>query len=64
MSDILIDNCGRREGLDRRHFSYSIHIPERRSGRDRRNRKDRRSELGLKREELERRNCFKKIHSG
>ena len=60
MSNSLIDNCGRREGVDRRHFSYSIHIPERRSGRDRRNRKDRRNELGFRREKLERRNCFEK----
>ena len=63
MSDSLIDNCGRREGIDRRHFSYSIHIPERRTGQDRRNRKDRRSDLGFRREILERRNCFKKTHS-
>ena len=63
MSDSLIDNCGRREGIDRRHLSYSIHIPERRSGQDRRNRKDRRSDLGFRREILERRICFKKTHS-
>jgi hypothetical protein len=26
----------RRAGMDRRHFSFAIHIPERRSGLDRR----------------------------
>jgi len=26
----------RRDGMDRRHFSFAIHIPERRSGLDRR----------------------------
>ena len=60
MSDSLFDKCDRREGVDRRHYSYSIHIPERRSGRDRRIIKDRRNDLGFRREKLERRNCFKK----
>jgi len=36
------DNGGRRSGIERRRFSYSDHIPERRSGRDRRSGKDRR----------------------
>lgn len=39
---ILLDNGGRRLGTDRRKFSYSIHIPERRSGMDRRKGLDRR----------------------
>ncbi len=30
------DNEDRRAGVDRRHFSFDIHIPERRSGLDRR----------------------------
>jgi hypothetical protein len=30
------DNGGRRIGVDRRNFSYSLHIPERRSRDDRR----------------------------
>ncbi len=30
------DNGGRRCGLDRRQFSYSGHVPERRSGEERR----------------------------
>ena len=33
---ILLDNGGRRSGIDRRRFSYAVHIPERRSSIDRR----------------------------
>ena len=40
---VLMDNGGRRSGIDFRQFSYSVHIPERRSGQDRRSGKDRRS---------------------
>ena len=36
------DNGGRRSGGDRRKYSYTLYIPERRSGKDRRNGKDRR----------------------
>ncbi len=32
----LTDNGGRRSGIDRRQFSYSTYIPERRLGGDRR----------------------------
>ena len=39
----IIDNGGRRTGIDRRRFSYDLHIPERRSGTERRDRVDRRS---------------------
>ena len=35
----------RRSGIERRCFSYAAHIPERRSGRDRRVSDDRRREL-------------------
>ncbi len=42
----LLDNGGRRLGFDRRQFSYNGHIPERRSGRDRRNGPERRSGEG------------------
>lgn len=38
----LRDNGGRRTGLDRRQFSYSGYLPERRSGKDRRLQLDRR----------------------
>jgi hypothetical protein len=36
------DNGGRRSGGDRRKYSYTVYIPERRSGKDRRDGKDRR----------------------
>ena len=45
------DRGGRRSGIDRRQFSYTVHIPERRcaderrSGIDRRGRKDRRKSM-------------------
>ena len=38
----MLDNGGRRSGGDRRNYSYSLHIPERRSGIDRRSGGDRR----------------------
>ena len=37
------DNGGRRSGIDRRYFSYSDHIPERRMAEDRRSPEDRRT---------------------
>jgi len=39
---ITLDNGGRRSGTDRRRFSYSVHIPERRASMDRRKSLDRR----------------------
>ena len=42
MKNVLPDNCGRRSGFDRREFSYTAHIPERRSGKERRSGFDRR----------------------
>ena len=36
-------NEGRRSGVDRRIFSYAIHLPEQRSGKDRRRVTDRRN---------------------
>lgn len=54
---IVADNGGRRSGIERRRFSYSDHIPERRSGRDRRCGKDRRcgedEEIGRVEREME-----------
>jgi hypothetical protein len=44
---ILHDNGGRRAGIDRRQFFYDHHIPERRSGEDRRNGRDRRLEVRM-----------------
>ncbi len=29
--EVLKDNGGRRAGFDRRHFSYTDHVPERRN---------------------------------
>jgi hypothetical protein len=39
---IFVDNGGRRSGGDRRNYSYTLHIPERRSGQERRCGRDRR----------------------
>ena len=39
----LIDNGGRRSGIDRRQFLYTFHIPEKRSDKDRRSNMEQRS---------------------
>ena len=39
------ENDCNRSGIDRRQFSYSYHIPERRSGKDRRIGLDRRENI-------------------
>lgn len=39
----LIDNGGRRKDNERRNFDYTAHIPERRSGDDRRDKRERRT---------------------
>ncbi len=39
---ISLDNGGRRSGGDRRNYSYTLHIPERRNGNNRRCAEDRR----------------------
>jgi len=39
---ITADNGGRRSGSERRSYTYSVHIPERRRGEDRRCGDDRR----------------------
>ena len=53
----IIDYGGRRSGIDRRQFSYTEHIPARRSNDDRRGSSDRRSKLdrrnGLDRRTIE-----------
>ena len=38
----MSDNGGRRSGIERRRFAYSEHVPERRSGEERRTGLDRR----------------------
>lgn len=43
MNEINVDNGGRRSGIDRRQFSYSGYLPERRNGEDRRSGEDRRA---------------------
>ena len=45
MAIALIDNGGRRLGIDRRQFLYTNHIPDRRLGKDRRTGRDRRDNL-------------------
>ena len=51
----IIDRGGRRSGVELRQFSYSDHIPERRSNQDRRCGPDRRS--GLDRRTFKERRC-------
>jgi hypothetical protein len=54
------DNAGRRSGIERRVFLYTIHIPERRSGRERRKDLDRRDKKGFRLPiDFERRAVFK-----
>ena len=42
MKPTLLDNEGRRLGVDRQQFSYTLHIPEPRSGKEKRSGLDRR----------------------
>ena len=59
--NIDINNGGRRPGIDRRTFLYTVHLPEKRSGKDRRNGFDRRSGVerrSAKRSEGDRRQYF------
>jgi hypothetical protein len=44
MKEGFLDNGGRRAGVDRRVFSYAVHIPERRMTMDRRLGIDRREQ--------------------
>jgi len=43
--EVIKDNGESRIGLERRQFSYTAHIPERRSGRDRRKSLERRNAI-------------------
>ena len=45
MAIALIDNGGRRLGIDRRQFLYTNHIPDKRLGEDRRTGLDRRDNI-------------------
>lgn len=61
MTNIDIDNGGRRFGIDRRIFLYAIHLPERRASNDRRSGINRRSGVkrrSTKRSEDDRRKYF------
>ena len=63
MESGLIDNGGRRSGIDRRYFSYTGHIPERREESGRRSGQDRRTGENRRRGEdrrssMERRMCL------
>ena len=61
MINVVIDNGGRRTGIERRGFLYAIHVPELRSCKDRRNGIDRRNEvehIGINRSIDERRRRF------
>ena len=61
MINVVIDNGGRRSGIERRNFSYAIHVPELRSGKDRRIGIDRRNEvehISINRSTGERRSRF------
>ncbi len=61
MINVVIDNGGRRTGIERRRFLYAIHVPELRSGKDRRYGIDRRNEvehIGINRSTDERRRRF------
>jgi len=51
-SDLLTDNGGRRCGTDRRQFAYAVHIPERRTGKERRDGTDRRRDIRRLEEKL------------
>ena len=59
MTLLASDNGGGRVGLDRRQFSYVVHVPERRSGTERRNEIDRRKGRGIRRKsDKERRTIY------
>ena len=45
-----VDSLKRRRNIDRRQFVYTMHIPERRSGIERRTGSDRSYETGEKKE--------------
>ena len=48
---VILDCGGRRSGIDRRQFSYTEHIPARRSNKERRSKPERRN--GLDRRKIE-----------
>ncbi len=46
----------RRSGTDRRQFDYTIHLPERRRGKDRRRDKNEKKSVWIEREDDNRKN--------
>jgi hypothetical protein len=58
-----LDNGGRRSGGDRRNYSYTLHIPERRIGKERRSGKDRRKSPRIKGYDESTRNASDKYSS-
>jgi hypothetical protein len=48
-NETIKDNADGRSGIERRKFSYTAFIPERRSGKDRRKGFDRRSSISRRR---------------
>ena len=48
----LDESVGRRSGIERRSFSYAVHIPERRRIKDRRSGKNRRSGIEGRKEAI------------
>jgi hypothetical protein len=54
--DVIKDNGESRIGLERRQFSYTAYIPERRSGRDRRKSLERRRAINRIRRKERRQN--------
>ena len=63
MALYLIDNGGRRTGIKRREFSYTNHLPNGRTKKERRNGVDRRSGLERRKDKNRRSGMiiFKKI---
>jgi hypothetical protein len=52
VNSTISNNGGRRKKIERRQFSYTVHIPERRSGVDRRSPEDRRRSSRNEEDEL------------
>ena len=55
MINVVIDNGGRRTGIERRRFLYAIHVHELRTGKDRRKEVE---HIGINRSTDERRRRF------
>ena len=58
----MTDNFGRRLGIERKRFSYILHIPERRPGKERRSGIDRRRDRGFKIEQCKERRAKYRVY--